>query len=79
MLVRLTRKLAECIDGIDLSTRRVGQMIELPHPQAALLIAEGWAVPAAREFSRARNRHDADANCNASKSDRHRRASSQRH
>jgi hypothetical protein len=43
MAVRLTRKLADMIDGIDLSTSRVGQVLYLPWRDAWLLIAEGWA------------------------------------
>jgi hypothetical protein len=43
MAVRLTRKLAEVIDGVDLSTSRVGQTLYLPWRDAWLLIAEGWA------------------------------------
>jgi hypothetical protein len=52
MLVRLTRKHAECLDGVDLSGHRVGQIISLPDRDAALLIAEGWAVPTVTEFGR---------------------------
>jgi hypothetical protein len=51
MMVRLTRKHAECIDGIDLSSHRVGQILDLPDREAALLIAEGWAKPASAEFT----------------------------
>ena len=43
--VRLVRKLAERIDGVDLSRRSVGQVIRLPADQARLLIAEQWAEP----------------------------------
>ena len=46
MRVRLTRKLAEAIDGIDLSRRRVGDLVELPQHDAEMLVAEGWATPA---------------------------------
>jgi hypothetical protein len=53
MLVRLTQKHAECIDGIDLSAHRAGQLLDLPERDAALLIAEGWAAPASGEFVRA--------------------------
>jgi hypothetical protein len=42
--VRLTRKLAEEIDGVDLSQRQVGDVFPLPEPQARLLVAEQWAV-----------------------------------
>jgi hypothetical protein len=45
MRIRLTRKFAELIDGIDLSRRRVGDVIEIPVREARLLIAEGWAAP----------------------------------
>ena len=41
--VRLTRKLAECLNGIDVSTCRVGDVLELPEAAARMLIAEGWA------------------------------------
>jgi len=43
--VRLVRKLADELDGIDVSTFREGDVIELPRAQARLLIAEGWALP----------------------------------
>lgn len=43
MQVKLTRKLAEYIDGVDLSGRKVGDMFDLPVLEAHLLIAEGWA------------------------------------
>ena len=43
MAVRLTRKLAETIDGIDLSAFRVGDVLHLPWHGAWILIAEGWA------------------------------------
>jgi hypothetical protein len=43
--IRLIRKLANEIDGIDLTAHRVGEIIRLPAPQARLLIAEEWAVP----------------------------------
>jgi hypothetical protein len=56
MLVRLTRKYAECLDGVDLSTHHVGQILELPERDAALLIAEGWARPTSQEFARAQTR-----------------------
>jgi hypothetical protein len=44
----LTVKLAEMIDGVDLSRHSVGDELLLSREQARLLIAEGWAVPAAR-------------------------------
>jgi len=44
--LRLTRKLAEVLDGIDLSSAKPGEVIEATEHDAALLMAEGWAVPA---------------------------------
>ena len=41
--VWLTRKLAERIDGVDLSGRQVGDVLELSPREAALLMAEGHA------------------------------------
>jgi hypothetical protein len=43
MRVRLVRKLAERIDGIDLSNYKIGDVLELPARKARLLFAEGWA------------------------------------
>jgi hypothetical protein len=44
--VRLTRKFADHLDGVDVSKARAGEQIELTEHEADLLIAEGWAVPA---------------------------------
>jgi len=44
MKVRLTRKLADFIDGVDLRSHQVGDVVDLPPPNAHLLIAEGWAA-----------------------------------
>jgi hypothetical protein len=41
--VRLTRKLASYLNGVDVSGCRVGDVIELPEEAARMLIAEGWA------------------------------------
>ncbi len=46
MRVRLTRKFAEAVDGIDLSRRRVGDFIDLSQHDAEVLVAEGWATSA---------------------------------
>ena len=43
--VWLTRKLAERIDGVDLSERQVGDVLELSPRDASLLMAEGHAEP----------------------------------
>ena len=45
MPVRLTCKYAEVIDGIDLSSRSVGDRLPLKQDEARLLVAEGWAEP----------------------------------
>ena len=50
MKVRLTRKLAEEIDGIDLSHLHAGDVINLPDPDARTLMAEGWAIEERREW-----------------------------
>lgn len=44
MRVRLTQKLAEHVDGIDLRAAAVGDVLELPDRQAQCLIRERWAV-----------------------------------
>lgn len=41
--VRITRKFAEFIDGVDLRELRVGDVVDVSPPDAALLLAEGWA------------------------------------
>ena len=44
MRVQLIKKLAEMLDGIDLSAYQPGDIFDLPRAEAALLVAEGWAV-----------------------------------
>ena len=44
MKVRLTQKLADSIDGVDLVDRRVGDVFDVSEVAARLLLAEGWAV-----------------------------------
>ena len=51
MVVRLTRKLADRVDGVDLSAYRVGQALHLPWRDARLLMAEGWAEMIERRAS----------------------------
>jgi hypothetical protein len=46
MRVRLTVKLADLVDGIDLSHCVEGDVIELSEAEARLLLAEKWAEPA---------------------------------
>ena len=50
MRVRLTRKLADRLDGLDLSARTLGDVFEVAPEEGTLLIAEGWAI-AERQFS----------------------------
>jgi len=49
MKVRLTHKYADWIDGIDLTDRRVGEIIDMPESEARLLVLEQWALPEPRE------------------------------
>jgi hypothetical protein len=49
MKVRLTRKYANTIDGIDLQGREPGDVFDLCPEDARLLLAEEWAVPERRE------------------------------
>ena len=49
MKVRLTRKHAERIDGIDLRGREPGDLLDLPPNEARMIVAEGWAVPERRQ------------------------------
>ena len=51
MKVRLTKKYAERIDGVDLVGRDVGDMLDLPTEKARLLVAEEWAMPDRRGAS----------------------------
>ena len=45
VVVRLTRKFARTLDGIDVSRVRVGQKMTLSRHAASVLVAEGWAEP----------------------------------
>ena len=49
MRVRIVRKLADRVDGIDLTHYGVGEVIELPETDGRLIVAEEWGVPARRE------------------------------
>jgi hypothetical protein len=46
--VRLTRKLATNLNGVDLSEVKVGDVIYLAIEHAAMLIREGWAEHVSR-------------------------------
>ena len=52
MKMVLTRKLADRIDGVDLSGFRVGECLEISDDEAQLLAAEGWAVQERRRHPR---------------------------
>ena len=41
--IRLTRKLAEMLNGVDLRGFTVGEVLQLDERLAAMLMAEGWA------------------------------------
>jgi hypothetical protein len=41
--IRLTRKLAGLLNGIDVTNQQVGDIMDLPEKAAAMLIAEVWA------------------------------------
>jgi hypothetical protein len=43
--VRLTKKFANMIDGVDLSRYMVGQTLKVTPAEARVLTAEGWAEP----------------------------------
>ena len=45
MRIQLIRKLADHLNGVDVSDQQVGAVIDLPTRQAELLVAEGWARP----------------------------------
>jgi hypothetical protein len=54
MQIQLVRKLANHLDGIDVTAHKEGDIIDLSRREAELLIAERWAVayyaPATREM-----------------------------
>ena len=52
MRVRLIKKLAERIDGIDLRHCAPGEVIDLAGGEARLLIAEGWGTAERRSERR---------------------------
>ncbi|HUE88094.1 MAG TPA: hypothetical protein VMO26_18625 [Vicinamibacterales bacterium] len=60
MLVRLTVKLAEVVNGVDLSRYREGDVIELSVRDAEMLIAEGWAERVAEGAASPRVWHPID-------------------
>jgi hypothetical protein len=51
MRVRLTKRLANVIDGVDLDGHYPGDVLNLPDRDARMLVAEQWAIPERREQS----------------------------
>jgi hypothetical protein len=45
MRVVLLKKLAQMIDGVDLSLHTIGDVLDLPTHDAHLIVAENWAIP----------------------------------
>ena len=43
MYVRLTKKLANVMDGVDVSHARAGDILNMSDSQGEMLIAEDWA------------------------------------
>ena len=58
MVVRLTVKLADKVNGVDLSQYREGDVIELAVRDASMLIAEKWAEPVDSETEMRFRRED---------------------
>ena len=54
VVVRLTHKFAQMLDGVDLSKYSVGDTVAFHAHEARLLIAEGWAEPIAERRNRDR-------------------------
>jgi hypothetical protein len=54
--VRLTCKLANRLNGIDVTEVRTGDVIELPGIEAAMLIAEGWAEQVSDDIATQRSK-----------------------
>lgn len=54
MRVQLTRKLADSLDGVDVSAYKEGDVIDLPQREAELLLAERWACRIERRRSSTR-------------------------
>jgi len=45
MQIRLVRKLANWLDGVDVTSYNSGDVLDVTRREAELLIAEGWAKP----------------------------------
>ena len=64
MKIRLTRKFAEVINGVDLSKAHEGETLDLSEREAEILLAEGWAEYAGGAQPRERA-HEAHRDRNA--------------
>jgi hypothetical protein len=53
--VRLIRKPADKLNGLDLSKHQVGEVIDVPSHTALMLMGEGWAVPLESAILRSRD------------------------
>ena len=77
VVVRLTKRLAEQIDGISLAGYRVGDLIHLTRLEADVLVSEGWAEVVAEQMyivgRGAERRVAADRSTSASATGRRRR------
>jgi hypothetical protein len=58
MRVRLTRKLAGKIAGVEVQGFQVDDVLDLPPQQASLLVAEEWAIPEHAESDRSGQRSE---------------------
>ena len=45
MQVRLIKKFAYFLNGVDLRALRVGECVDLPAATARMMVLEGWAKP----------------------------------
>lgn len=61
MLVKLTRKLADRLDGVDVSAAHEGDVLDLPPREATMLIKEQWAEPARPDEITVRHRGEVGA------------------
>jgi hypothetical protein len=63
MRVVLTKKLAEIIDGIDIRSYRVGDLLDLPANEARLIVAENWAIADRRACIRSQQNDLPEKSC----------------
>ena len=58
MKLILIRKLADVMDGVDVSNHQVGDVMDLAPGEADVLIAEGWVIEDRRTRSLAPGMHE---------------------